>query len=226
MRCVLRPVMMTGTSDFDRIDRNPSNPSPRLVWSITIRLGGAPPEHFNSFQSDTELHCGRKSTRSRSALSPDRYQRDHRSEAIRNGTYEVPLFAAKMAGTCNEGNPLVELAKLNTKPAFALSAHVRANNSSGNFNECVHVIPRPPMFAPGLMKPFRASRFRSSFNPSCRQTRSRGRGIRRGSMFKLEIAILGLLASSRCLLSSAFRTQVGHCGTSEKCQEATFCNAK
>jgi len=34
-----------------------------------------------------------------------------------------------------------------------------------------------PLLAPGLMNPFR-SRFRSSFNPSCRQTRSRGRGIR------------------------------------------------
>ena len=34
--------------------------------------------------------------------------------------------------------------------------------------ECVHVIPRPPMFAPGLMNSFRASRFRSTKNRKSR----------------------------------------------------------
>lgn len=37
--------------------------------------------------------------------------------------------------------------------------------------ECIHRIPREPMFAPRLIKPFRASPFRSIFNPSCTQTR-------------------------------------------------------
>ena len=56
--------------------------------------------------------------------------------------------------------------------------------------ECVHVIPRRPTFAPRFMKPFRASRFKSSLNPSCRQTRSRGRDIQ---------ASLSLNANSRSL---------------------------
>ena len=52
--------------------------------------------------------------------------------------------------------------------------------------ECVHLIPRPPMFVPRRTNPRRASRFKSSFSPSCKQTRSRGRGIQ-GSMLSLEI---------------------------------------
>ena len=39
-------------------------------------------------------------------------------------------------------------------------------------------IPMGPDLAPRRMKPFRASRFKSSFNPSCKQTLSRGLGIR------------------------------------------------
>src|SRR6516164_8369687 len=38
-------------------------------------------------------------------------------------------------------------------------------------------MPRMPMFVPNLINPFRASRFRSSLSPSCKQTRDRVRGI-------------------------------------------------
>src|SRR6476660_4030216 len=48
-------VMMTGISDFDRIDRNPSSPSfGPSGWSRMIRRGGVP-VHFNSLQLDAQL---------------------------------------------------------------------------------------------------------------------------------------------------------------------------
>jgi hypothetical protein len=52
---------------------------------------------------------------------------------VHYGTDEVPLPAANVAGTRYKRNPLVEVTKLDAKPTLALSAHVRGNNSAGNF---------------------------------------------------------------------------------------------
>jgi hypothetical protein len=52
---------------------------------------------------------------------------------VHYGTDEVPLPAANVAGTRYKRNPLVEVTKLDAKPTVALSAHVRGNDSAGNF---------------------------------------------------------------------------------------------
>src|SRR4029453_1756275 len=66
------------------------------------------------------------------------------------------------------------------KPTLVFAAHVSPNHAGGISPqyECVHVIPRTPTFAPSWINPLGASRFKSSFDPSCRQTRFLSLGIR------------------------------------------------
>jgi len=59
-----------------------------------------------------------------------------------------------------------------------MSAVIRQDASSSSQYDEYQRIPKGPDPEPRRMNPFRASRFKSSFNPSCKQTRSRGRGIR------------------------------------------------
>jgi hypothetical protein len=58
-----------------------------------------------------------------------------------------------------------------------MSAVMRPDASSLSQYVEYQRIPMGPDLAPRRLNPFRASRFKSSFNPSCKQTRSRGGGI-------------------------------------------------
>ena len=84
-----------------------------------------------------------------------------------------------MARPGNERNPLIEAAQLNAKPAAVCTTHVGANRAGGDFAP-IRVRPCNSTSADVravLDKSLSREPVRSSFSPSCRQTRSRGRGI-------------------------------------------------
>jgi len=103
----------------------------------------------------------------------------HRDRSVQDGAHEIPLSAAETSGVGDENNPLVEVAlELEPSRGPLMSAVIRQDASSSSQYDEYQRIPKGPDLEPRRMNPFRASRFKSSFNPSCKQTRSRGRGIR------------------------------------------------
>jgi hypothetical protein len=56
----------------------------------------------------------------------------HRRGPVHGRAHEVPLLATEMPGARDEDDPLIEVAKLNPKPAFVLAAHIGANHGGGD----------------------------------------------------------------------------------------------
>ncbi len=123
----------------------------------------------------------------------------HRGGPVRDWAHDVLLVLPNCRGRAIKCNPLVELAELDAKSTGVRAAHVPGSQCTPLAilpqYECVHVIPRALMFARAGQNPFRASRLRSSFTPSCKQTRRRGCAIR-DSRFDLEISTKGHRARS------------------------------
>jgi hypothetical protein len=118
---------------------------------------------------------------------------EHRCGPVHSRAHEIPLPTAEVPGARQENDPLVEAAKLDPEPTFVLAAHVGAHHAGGDLTP-VRMRPRNSTTADvcaGLNAPLRVSRFRSSLNPSCKQTRSRGRPIRQSS---LQIPLVRLAA--------------------------------
>jgi hypothetical protein len=57
----------------------------------------------------------------------------HRHGTVSDWAHEVPLSPAEMSGARNEGDPLIEAAELDAKPAFMRVADIGANGAGGNF---------------------------------------------------------------------------------------------
>ena len=126
---------------------------------------------------------GLSAAKSRSAV----WLPKHRHGTVSDRAHKVPLPTTEMSRSRNEDDPLIKATKLDTKPSLVVSAHVRGNTAGGNF---APIRMRPPYSTKtdvcAAPDEILSSRFKSSFSPSGKQTRSRGRGIQI-SMLRLEI---------------------------------------